>query len=462
MTLAFAKILTLQLVLQQRLMSAGAYDLLLNNTDGNYHYTKEITDGSGQIIGGVYQDSVFDTSGHLLGLNQGYAFNFDNGTSFNYNNVMSLGDGNQIYWLEFAIIYATGIYERYEGGSIELNFVEPDPNFVAEITLHEPPEPVHQEEESESIKLRITSEGGHYVPITSTGEQIGQTFQNPITMPDSSDPNQVVGVNQGYGFLFPQDSFITDVLGYSSPEQVLGNRHFALAGDDGGEMLVFNEQVLHATGSLRNYAGATLVEEILSTDPQYVADITLTVPSDAEDIENEGVSNGGYNFRVTAEGGFWEAILAEDGSVIGRRFKNPVYNSSNVRIGTNEGYAFGFPATNITSLKEYNANRKFYVRGGTLDVLNEVIVAASGIYGKYSGGRLEEKVVSESPAFVSEITLVEPTVSETGVQGGTGGMGETAGDTTIATSNAWFTLYTYRSIVGVVGLAVHMLLSLHI
>lgn len=254
--------------------SAGAsYNLLLNNSAGNYHYNKNLTDGSGVVIGGLYQDSVFDPAGNFLGINQGYAFNFDNGTSFNYNNVLFLGEGQEIYWMDYAIIRATGTYRRYDGGMLEMNVIQPDPNFVAEITLYEPSAPTPQQEaendnsSSDSIMFQITSEGGYFVPITSNGEQIGQQFQNPITMPGSSNPDAVVGVNQGYSFLFPQDSFITDVLGYSSPEQVLGNRHFILDGKDAGEMVVLNEQVLHATESLRKYTGATLDEEILSTDP---------------------------------------------------------------------------------------------------------------------------------------------------------------------------------------------------
>ena len=398
--------------------SAGAsYNLLLNNSAGNYHYNKNLTDGSGVVIGGLYQDSVFDPAGNFLGINQGYAFNFDNGTSFNYNNVLFLGEGQEIYWMDYAIIRATGTYRRYDGGMLEMNVIQPDPNFVAEITLYEPSAPTPQQEaendnsSSDSIMFQITSEGGYFVPITSNGEQIGQQFQNPITMPGSSNPDAVVGVNQGYSFLFPQDSFITDVLGYSSPEQVLGNRHFILDGKDAGEMVVLNEQVLHATESLRKYTGATLDEEILSTDPLYVANITLKVPPAPGDSEGENfVSEGSYDLRITSSGGFSEAIVEKDGSWIGERFQNPVYNSANVRIGTNEGYYFTFPATNSTPSLFHQSlgNRKFYFEGGTLDVLNEAIVAADGIYAKYSGGTFNKNIVSYYDPFVSEIILLGP------------------------------------------------------
>lgn len=114
--------------------------------------------------------------------------------------------------------------------------------------------------------------------------------------------------------------------------------------------------------------------------------------------------------RITSSGGFSEAIVEKDGSWIGERFQNPVYNSANVRIGTNEGYYFTFPATNSTPSLFHQSlgNRKFYFEGGTLDVLNEAIVAADGIYAKYSGGTFNKNIVSYYDPFVSEIILLGP------------------------------------------------------
>ena len=368
---------TLLLVLRL-LVSASAYDFIIrntgNNTDGNYY--QEITDGlTGEWIGEMYQDSVFDAFGRRIGTNQGYSFDFDNGTSYNDNNILFLGDGNEIYWMDSAIISATGVYEQYQGGSLKMNVLEMDPAFVAEVTLVEPPPSEEGDDNSGgSTKLRITSEGGYYLPITSTnGDQIGQKFQNPITMPDSATPNQTVGMNQGFSFLFPQDEYIDVVLGYSSPELVLGNRRLMFRGKPEEEMLVFNEAVIHGTGDLEKYEGSTLSEEILSTDPNYVADITLAVPSEDETGE-EYMSNGPYDLRVTSEGGFYDPILDANGKQIGERYQSPVFNSSNVRIGTGQGYRFNFPGSNFVPPITHG-NRIFYLEEGTLDVLNEVIVA---------------------------------------------------------------------------------------
>ena len=401
------------LMLLRLLASVSAYDFLIRNdntgTDGNYF--KEIRDGlTGDWIGEMYQDSVFDSAGRRLGINQGYSFDFDNGTSYNDNNILFLNEGNEIYWMDNAIIVATGMYKQYQGGSFEFNVVQFDPTMVAELTLVAPP-PLEDFDDNGARRgtgIRITSEGGYYLPITSpSGDQIGQKFQNPITRPKSNMPNLTVGVNQGYSFIFPQDDFINNILGYSLPEQVLGNRRFIVGGEDGDEALVFNEQVIHATKRLRKYVGTTLSEEILSTDPQYVADITLPLPSDKEEGAGEDyISDGPYDFRITSEGGFYDPILDANGMQIGERFQNPVYNSSNARIGTNQGYGFNFPVSTFAPPIAHG-NRLFYLEGGTLDVLNEAIVAASGIYRKYDGGRFKETIVSYNPVFVSEIVLLE-------------------------------------------------------
>jgi hypothetical protein len=397
-------------VLMRLFASVSAYNFIIRNNSTKGDYYQEITDGTtGEWIGEMYQDSVFDAFGRRIGTNQGYSFDFDNRTSYNFNNILFLGDGNEIYWMDGAIISATGIYEQYQGGSLEMNVLEMDPAFVAELTLVEPPPSEENDDSSgSSTKLRITSEGGYYLPITSSnGDQIGQLFQNPITMPDSKTPNQTVGINQGFSFLFPQDDYINAVLGYSSPEQVLGNRVFMFRGNDtvANDLLVFNEQVIHATNSLEKYEGTTLSEEILSTDPNYVADISLAVLSEG-DSKEEYISNGPYDFRITSKGGFYDPILDAKGEMIGERFQNPVMNSSNVRIGTNQGYGFNFPSSNFVP-PIAQGNRLFYLEEGTLDVLNEVIVAASGIYSKYSGGRFQETIVSYNPVFVSEIILLE-------------------------------------------------------
>ena len=38
-------------------------------------------------------------------------------------------------------------------------------------------------DDSSSMYFRITSKGGIYIPVSTNGTQIGQTFKNPITFP---------------------------------------------------------------------------------------------------------------------------------------------------------------------------------------------------------------------------------------------------------------------------------------
>jgi hypothetical protein len=44
-------------------------------------------------------------------------------------------------------------------------------------------------------------------------------------------------------------------------------------------MIIFNEIVMHATGKYAKFTGATLNEKALSSDPNYVAEITVAVPT---------------------------------------------------------------------------------------------------------------------------------------------------------------------------------------
>ena len=56
------------------------------------------------------------------------------------------------------------------------------------------------------------------------------------------------------------------------------------------------------------------------------------------------------------------------------------------------------------------------MKGGTLDILNEVVVGATGIYKKYVGWGYNETIVSYNPVFLADIKLVEPSgVEETSI-----------------------------------------------
>ena len=101
------------------------------------------------------------------------------------------------------------------------------------------------------------------------------------------------------------------------------------------------------------------------------------------------------------------------GKQTGERFQNPIYNLDGNRIGTNQGYGFDFPVSYHNLTQGWQGNRIFYLEGGTLDVLDEIIVAATGNYSKYAGGMFHEVIVTSDPDWVSEIwvTLHPPSSS---------------------------------------------------
>jgi len=419
-------------VLLQHQHGVDAYQLLINDSsvDGASPFYQELhsilDENTSVVVGEMYQDYIYNANGTTrVGTHQGFAFNFDNSTQFNSNGIFFLDDGEINSMNDGSIIVsATGAWEKYQYGTMpnwKVLSTDYDAYYAAEILLVEPEKAdaidaiVDADEdtnENDSImSFRVTSEGGYYTAIMNgqEGKQIGQVFQNPITFPNEDgnyDQNSSsVGINQGYSFNFPDDP------------HPMGNRQLLFGKDD--KMIVFNEIVMHATGPYAKFIGSTLSEEVVSNDPNYVADITVAAPTSTPDttgndvyIREEGAT---YDFRITANGGFYDPIQSVNGEgtleQIGERFQNPVYTYSGNRVGTNQGYAFIFPVTNFTR-EMTMGNRVFPLQNGTLNVFNEIIVKATGIYSEFTGGRFKEVIVSENPDFVSEITLIPPSVNQ--------------------------------------------------
>ena len=273
--------------------------------------------------------------------------------------------------------------------------------YIAEISLFESSVTNEDQTVLDEVTFRITGEGGASTPIIGEEGKIGQVFQNPII----HDGNQI-GSDQGYGFDFPTDPYISDTPAYSEIDFVMGNRLFFF--DDGNQMTVLNTLVVEGSGPYAKFKGSYFNQTIIEGHPNFVADMTLTVDVDDEEgIEMYIPSEGTYHFKITSDGGFYAAINNPEGAQIGERFQNPVYNSAGERIGTNQGYGFNFPPDEYTRAIA-QGNRIFYLIGGTLNVFNDVIAGATGKYRAYKGGRFSEKIVSYNPVFESEITLVLP------------------------------------------------------
>ena len=83
-------------------------------------------------------------------------------------------------------------------------------------------------------------------------------------------------------------------------------------------------------------------------------------------------------------------------------------------MGTARGFGFLTAPTSWTLLPSLsdimNTNRQFFIENGDqLDLHNNVIVAASGEYARYTGGSVVEKEkITNDGDYEIEITLVEP------------------------------------------------------
>jgi len=188
---------------------------------------------------------------------------------------------------------------------------------------------------------------------------------------------------------------------------------------DDGEMDIFNVVVLRGTGPYRKFTGTEFKQDIISPDPAWIATATFSTATEQTAVSPEEVVSDGdakattYDFKlVGGEAGFSDYILDYNTKQeIGNRFQNPVLNPSGKRIGTNQGFRFDFPSNEYTKNKPfYMANRFFQLKDGELNVMNEVIVLGTGIYSKYTGGHLNETLISVDP-FETEITLVEKSSS---------------------------------------------------
>ena len=245
--------------------------------------------------------------------------------------------------------------------------------------------------------------GGYYFPITddTNFSQIREKFQNPMLDSD----NNVIGVNQGFAYNFPNDTYVNELLNT--------NRIFQF--DNGERIFAINQVVVFGSGPYQKYEGSTFLEDIISADPDYVANISLVIDDADTAPDDASVASSDIVLRITSENGFHESITdSKTGNQIAQRFQNHIFDvSTGARIGTNQGYGFLFPLNNYTDNVQ-RANRHFYMNEGSLVIYNEVIVGATGIYKRFTGGNVTETVVRDGfhPYYNATILLMEPTGGE--------------------------------------------------
>lgn len=376
------------------------YDLLINASGG---FFLDIVDSATNVtIGGMFQDPVFDSTGTRIGTNQGYEYYFDNpdmnATKMNSNsNRYMFLDGGNLIMLNSFIVAGTGKYEKFTGGMIQERVVPDEVVYAAEVTLIErnnDPAVTDLSDDNIVTNFRVTSVGGYYFPITDDNfTQIGEKFQNP--MMDSDD--NVIGINQGFAYNFPNDTYVKELLNT--------NRIFQF--DNGERIVAINQVVVFGSGPYQKYEGSIFMEDIISADPDYVANITLVIDAADTAEDDATVASSGVVLSITNDNGFYEAIAdSTTGNQIGFRFQNPVFDGlMGTRIGTNQGYGFLFPPNNYTL--NIQSNRHFYLNEGSLIIYDEVVVGATGIYKKYTGGIVTETVHSLYP-YNATVLLMEP------------------------------------------------------
>ena len=350
----------------------------------------------------------FFTSSSTVSTNNDTIININTeGVLSNTNRQLFIEDGSQLDLQNEMIVAASGRYVKYTGGSIAEKFIidKVNDSYDIEISLIEPElyEGDKDEESDDEITIRITSDGYYnaFMAVIEPHEQIGEAFIQSTRALNSS----TIGINQGSGYIFPNVTFNPTMSTWQ------GNQKFIM---NDGEMEMFNQVVLRGTGPYRKFVGIEATQDIISIDPNWVADLTFsaTKPStpDEEEVELDGDNKDTtYDFKlIGGDAGFSDYILDYNTQQeIGNRFQNPVLNPSGKRIGTNQGFRFNFPPDEYTKNKPfYMANRLFQLEDGELNVMNELIVSATGIYSKYLGGYFNETLISSDP-FTSEITLVE-------------------------------------------------------
>ena len=240
----------------------GAYDFSVTSEGGFY---SSIDNTTGVQIGERFQNNAISPEGKMIGISQGFAFNFKPDTSpdpANRNWIFFL-EGGQLDVLDQAIVSGTGKYEKYTGGTVQQQITSVDPTYTSEITLVEPQQIMALEEESNNeleTQFQFGFEGGYVQLIYDTsGEQIGTLFQVDMLVKNvsSGDFNVIGGLNQGYAINFPnagEDSYIEKYQpANSSAEVVLTNRLFFIEGGD--VLTTLDNTIIQGTGAYSKYTG---------------------------------------------------------------------------------------------------------------------------------------------------------------------------------------------------------------
>ena len=224
--------------------------------------------------------------------------NWTGATQLNGNGFLYL-EGGVMDMIDNDIVSATGVYEKYAGGTSIWNIVSREP-FFCEITLIEPA-PIGQEDEGtggggDEMSFRVTGKKNLFQETiygNTTGEEIGKVFQT-LVMNDINGTQKRLATIQGYCFLFPTGAYLVPE---NSGDKLCVRR---MSMEDGGMMLLFNRVLVQATGKYEKFIGGRFDKGISSVNPNNASEITLAMPTKEDDGDQgeEGLhgDDTGYHF----------------------------------------------------------------------------------------------------------------------------------------------------------------------
>ena len=296
------------------------------------------------------------------------------------------------------------------------------------------------------LVINNTAPGAYYQNITSIGSSSKWNTSNNNSSNETTDGVEVIGglyqdvlydtkgnrvdhaIHQGYVIFSKEEG----------QENYNDFFYFEEEDDDDGSMIistinVLNMYIMSANGTYAQYSGGTLSLNVLQYDPVYIAEVTLMEPPLLPSPTTTD-ANATMTFRVTNEGGWTEGInqedpVGEDDVAIGLRFQDTILhpdgaNNNSTVIGMKMGFLFKFPKlegidTWWNSNEQYNLhenNDGDGVLDGTILMLNDVIVYATGNYSQFVGGQFHEDIVpvsDQQPYFIADITLSQSTTDNT-------------------------------------------------
>ena len=296
------------------------------------------------------------------------------------------------------------------------------------------------------LVINNTAPGAYYQNITSIGSSSKWNTSNNNSSNETTDGVEVIGglyqdvlydtkgnrvdhaIHQGYVIFSKEEG----------QENYNDFFYFEEEDDDDGSMIistinVLNMYIMSANGTYAQYSGGTLSLNVLQYDPVYIAEVTLMEPPLLPSPTTTD-ANATMTFRVTNEGGWTEGInqedpVGEDDVAIGLRFQDTILhpdgaNNNSTVIGMKMGFLFKFPKlegidTWWNSNEQYNLhenNDGDGVLDGTILMLNDVIVYATGNYSQFVGGQFHQDIVpvsDQQPYFIADITVSQSTTDNT-------------------------------------------------